>query len=252
MGKMIKGRNVSVIIPACDRPELLDLALASVFEQSVQPLEIIVVDNGNEPVKLGKFEGRTRILRIEPRSGPARARNIGSKAAVGEYVAFLDDDDTWEADYLKHSINTLENEGADIVVGRLDVKDRKGLVKPYKMFPTETRKQRAVYFSNPGMGGQNILIRKAFFLELGGFDERMPPSEDRDLAARVLQRGGKIVPQPLAIAILYNHRGERASDNILRGNRMFITKHWRKMSCIELFKACRIFAKRYFSIKLVK
>ncbi len=237
--------NVTVVIPTADRGEMLNRAIKSVLRQTVRPREILVVDNGVAEAKIAvNFVDHVKLLRTEPKIGPARARNIGAENASSVYVAFLDDDDTWEPEYLEHVMNTLESKDADVVVGRLDKAGRDGTASPYKMFPLDVKKQRKVYYKNPGFGGQNIVIRLDFFKGLGGFDELMHQSEDRDLAARILQRGGRIFPQPLAVAVLCEHVGKRARHRKLQSNWLFIKKHWKEMSWYELFKSLKMYRKR--------
>jgi glycosyltransferase involved in cell wall biosynthesis len=90
---------VSVVIPTLGRPALLARALASVFRQTYQPIEIIVVVDGPDDATtdfLRRIEDpRLRVI-VNPRSlTAAAARNIGAAQAKGAWLAFLDDDDEW-------------------------------------------------------------------------------------------------------------------------------------------------------------
>ena len=238
--------DITVIIPTFDRKNTLDRAIRSVLDQTLRPEQIVIVDNGYHDAEIAEdIVQHTHIVKTEPRIGPGKARNAGAAIAKTEYLAFLDDDDTWESNYLEFSIDTLKQTDADIVVGQLKKADKYGTVKPYKMFPADKKKQRSVYYKNPGFGGQNLLISKKMFLLVGGFDEKMPASVDRDLAAKIIGQGGRIVPQPLSVAVLHNHDNERVRDNIVIGNKMFIMKHWKAMSALEIFKACKTLLKRY-------
>ena len=95
----------SVVIPTYGRPQFVDAAIRSVLGQSVSDLECIVVDDASpEPVDLAPDglldDPRLRLVRRDDNGGPAAARNTGIDAAVGKYVAFLDDDDLWLPDRL--------------------------------------------------------------------------------------------------------------------------------------------------------
>jgi len=237
--------SVAVIIPTFDRINTLERSIRSVISQTLKPEQIVIVDNGYNYAEIPyDIKQYVQIIKTEPRIGPGKARNIGAAMVETRYISFLDDDDTWEENYLKFSIETLKKTQADVVVGQLKKADKHGKAQPYKMFPADKWKQRSVYYKSPGFGGQNLVICKKMFAQVGGFDEQMPASVDRDLAAKILEYGGIIVPQPLSIAVLHHHKNERVRDNIALGNKIFIQKHWRYMSAIEILKANKIYLKR--------
>ena len=236
--------SLTVVIPTCDRGELLNRSLDCVLNQSLAPTEIILVDNGNEAANTRGLDPRVRVIRTAPRIGPGRARNIGAQAATSELVAFLDDDDLWQADYLECVLARFGETGADAVLARLMRQADGFTAQPYKLMPNSADAQRRVFWCNPGFGGQNLTIRRDVFLALGGFDETMPASEDRDLAARLLLTGKRLVSQPSAVAILCDHSGGRARNSLIMGNWAFIKKHWRNMRVNELYRALKVLAKR--------
>lgn len=246
--RAVSDKIVAVIIPTADRGELIDRAISSVLAQTVAPDEIIVVDNGRSDAQVSHdYIDEINLIRTKPRIGPGISRNVGVENTAAHYVAFLDDDDYWEADYLEHSISLLDS--YDVVVGQLKRKGLDGVLKSYKQFPEEKQGQRGVYFRNPGFGGQNILIDRDLFISVGGFDSKMPASEDRDLAAKIIQSGGRIGVQPLSVAVLCDHEGERARESQVEGNRMFIMKHWRHMSMRELIRAFKTYRRRLKKLK---
>jgi glycosyltransferase involved in cell wall biosynthesis len=244
----VSEKTVAVIIPTADRGEMLNRAIASVLAQTVAPDEVIVVDNGRSDALISDdYIDRISLLRTQPRIGPGVARNVGVEKASTQYVSFLDDDDYWEADYLEQSLLLIDEH--DVVVGQLKRKGPDGLVRPYKLFPADEEGQRGVYFRNPGFGGQNILIDRSFVLRVGGFDRKMPASVDRDLAAKIIEKGGRIGVQPLSVAVLCDHEGPRVRGSQVRGNRMFIMKHWRHMSIREFKRAFKTYLKRRKKLK---
>ena len=236
--------NISVIIPTADREQLLHRAIDSVLKQSVSPSRIIVVDNGINEVKVQFDDTRIVIVRTSPRIGPGRSRNIGARNSDTNYIAFLDDDDWWDSGYIENTIRKFEDTNADVVVGQLKRCGVNGSLRDYKLFPESPDLQRKVFFSNPGFGGQNIAMKKEVFFEVGGFNEYMPASVDRDLAARLIVSGKSIACEPKAIAILCDHESGRVRMNQVKGNWMFICKHWRKMRLNELLRALTVLLKR--------
>jgi glycosyltransferase involved in cell wall biosynthesis len=87
---------ISVVIPAYNRAELLAATLHSVVRQTVQPAEVIVVDDGSETEAVGAVarEHQAVVIRQE-NAGESAARNTGLRAARYPWVAFLDSDDLW-------------------------------------------------------------------------------------------------------------------------------------------------------------
>src|SRR5437763_447547 len=91
-------KTVSVIIPAYNFARYVPEAIDSVLAQTYAPFEVIVVDDGSTddtPKVLAAYGNRIRAIR-QVNQGVAAARNTGLAAAGGEYVAFIDSDDTWE------------------------------------------------------------------------------------------------------------------------------------------------------------
>ena len=87
---------VSVIIPCYRQAHFLADALRSAVAQTHRPLEIIVVDDGS-PDDVAAVTAQFPTVRLvrQPNRGLAAARNAGLRASSGDYVAFLDDDDTF-------------------------------------------------------------------------------------------------------------------------------------------------------------
>ena len=88
---------ISVIIPTYNRSDFLKEAIESVLEQTYQPFELIVVDDGSTDDTasvLSCYAGKISALSAY-HGGPSAARNYGIKAARGDYIAFLVSDDIW-------------------------------------------------------------------------------------------------------------------------------------------------------------
>jgi glycosyltransferase involved in cell wall biosynthesis len=116
---------VSIVIPTKDRTLLLREALESVAHQAVPPwfdTEILVVDNSRDGSAAGccaTFGPRIRYIH-EPRLGLSHARNRGISEAHGELVAFLDDDERAEPNWLVEICQTLRTTQADAAFGSVE------------------------------------------------------------------------------------------------------------------------------------
>ena len=98
--------SVTAIIPVHNGEHFLRDALDSILAQSHPPSEIIVVDDGSTdrtPEIARGYEPEVTYLR-QQRSGPAGARNAGLRSASGDFIAFLDADDTWRPEKLERQL----------------------------------------------------------------------------------------------------------------------------------------------------
>lgn len=112
---------VSVIIPSYNAADFLPFSVESVFAQTYQHIEVIVVDDGSTDHSISVLEGLAAkygerfkwILQENGRQG--RARNNGIRNSSGELIAFLDADDEWEPDKLEIQVKQLIEHQADLV-----------------------------------------------------------------------------------------------------------------------------------------
>ncbi len=103
--------KVSVIIPTYNRSDLVKEAVDSVLQQSFTDFEILVIDDGSadDTRSVIKCISDIRIKYFHKSNGGlSSARNMGLVNAKGEYVALLDDDDMWPAEYLQTMLRKLE------------------------------------------------------------------------------------------------------------------------------------------------
>lgn len=119
---------VSIIIPIYNVEQYITACLESVVAQTYTDYEVILVDDcGTDNTmklvekyindKINVKDNRWRIIHQEKNMGPSAARNLGVVSAKGEYIFFLDSDDTLMSDCLEQLIKTAEMSGADITVG---------------------------------------------------------------------------------------------------------------------------------------
>jgi glycosyltransferase involved in cell wall biosynthesis len=106
--------KTSVIIPTYNRSAVVREAIFSVLAQTDPDVEVLVIDDGSTDDTRAAVEefrdGRVRYF-YKTNGGPASARNFGLSKAGGEYIAFLDSDDLWPANYLEVMISRLETNG---------------------------------------------------------------------------------------------------------------------------------------------
>jgi glycosyltransferase involved in cell wall biosynthesis len=175
---------VSVVVPTCDRPDLLGRSVASILTQTFDDFEVIIVDDGtHRPVPDGMFDDpRVRIIPSGGAHGPGPARNRGIDAARGEYVAFLDDDDLWLPQKLEASVDALrENPDAGVVfhaTGRPGGAIGRGPGQHLHAHPAQMFATR----QTPHV--DSVVVRRSLFDDVR-FSEDLPAAAEVDLFLRL-------------------------------------------------------------------
>lgn len=184
---------VSVIIPSHNRARYLPQAIASVLHQTYTNLEIIVVANGctdhtAEIIGGLKQDHSQTITHLEfgETLGGARARNIGMQHANGEYIAFLDDDDTWHADKLRAQVARLQRDQYAIVgCNHVYVYGRQDNQRPAKPVAAQRINIADLHYENT-LGNFSGCITKKAYLGANRINEQLDALQDWDLWLKIL------------------------------------------------------------------
>lgn len=186
-------QRISVVITTHNRYDYLLEAIQSVTKQSLKPTQIIVVDDGT-PVPIERQfkkdgfvldEIELKVIRIDDK-GPSAARNAGFKGCSGDLIAFLDDDDLWDFNYLEKCVSFLQDKNADCVVAWLTCFNEKEQW-PGKKFPKNFQ-SIDLYDKNHGFIGSNFIIKRNIYELISGFDELLLGSEDKDFLIRMVEK----------------------------------------------------------------
>ncbi len=198
----MKPCRFSVVIPTYNRPEQLDECLAALesLDFNKDAFEIIVVDDGSHaPLtdRVGGAEGspRRRCIRI-PNSGPATARNRGSRDSRGQYLVFIDDDCIPPPDWLANVDRCVQMHPDCLIGGRTRTRLSRN---PYSttsqvILDAAYRFYNADPLSARFLASNNMTVRADLFSLAGGFDESFRvASEDREFCDRWLHQRHRIV-----------------------------------------------------------
>jgi hypothetical protein len=207
---------VSAVIPTRNRPDLVCQAVRSVLSQTVRELECIVVIDGPDAATAHTLseidDPRLRVMALAENVGGCEARNLGARAARGEWVALLDDDDEWLPVRLEKQLAAAADslEPVTMVVSRfLDRGEGdKDLLRPH-LFPREGQSiSEFLWCEVSWLGGiagfpqtSTWLIRRDFLLEVP-FTNGLKVLQDLDWLLRGYgnQRMRVVfVPEPLTI-----------------------------------------------------
>jgi glycosyltransferase involved in cell wall biosynthesis len=165
---------VSVVIPTWNRGPLVEQAVQSVLAQSEPRLEVLVCDDGSTDDTAARIaactDPRVRWLPGARQGRPAPARNRGIAAATGQWVAFLDSDDTWRPTKLAVQLAHAEAGGAAAVATNAMRIDRAGQATAF--FSTMPRRLRlADLLRVNGVICSSLLVRRDVLRITGGFPE---------------------------------------------------------------------------------
>ena len=183
--------QVTVIVPCFNAAPWLRDCLGSIFNQSLQAAEVIVVDDGSTDESADiAAEYPVRLLRMGTNRGASAARNAGLRAAAHERIAWLDADDFWDPCHLGSVASLLDrHDAAAVAFSRVRFVDREDRV-PWGL-------------SAPCSGPEDLLsvsvdrcvvpimaaiTRRAACLEVGGFRESLRAAVDFDLWLRLAVR----------------------------------------------------------------
>lgn len=212
--------SVSVIIPVYNGEKYLDDSIKSILQQTIQPLEIIVVNDGSTDgtEKIAKKYGDVIRYVYQQNGGVAAARNKGLELVRGEYIAFIDADDIWVENKLELQLELFrKNPDHDMVIGLLK---RIPFSKMSKIIHEESK--NGEYVLQFGCA----ILKKKIFDKVGIFDESMIIGEDVDLFLRILEAGIKVWSHPDVVQYYRRHDQNITLDE--RRKNFYLLKAYKK------------------------
>jgi glycosyltransferase involved in cell wall biosynthesis len=209
---------VTVIVPVYNGERYLALALKSIFEQDYHPLEIIVVDDGSVDGSADIAKSFPGIHYIhQPNQGVAVARNIGLNAARGQFIAFLDQDDSWMPNKLNRQIDyLLKCPEVDCVLAKSRLFLEPGIKAPSWL------KKDLLLEDHTEYAPSALVVRKTAFEKVGRFDSAYSMSSDSDWFFRAKNCGISIAVLPE----IFVHRRIHESNHSYQA----------QLACLELLK----------------
>jgi glycosyltransferase involved in cell wall biosynthesis len=190
--------NVNVIIPLYNKGKYVGRALDSVFSQTFEDFEVVVVDDGSDdegPDIVRRYKDTRLRLIQQDNAGPGSARNRGIRETTGRYLAFLDADDEWLPDFLKVTLDHLNdnNDCALCTVGFMDGRTREPSRYNRRMnygrweLPTQIEPREMKDALDVIHSACTVLCQRAALLQFNGFYEnRCTYGEDGYLWLQVI------------------------------------------------------------------
>jgi glycosyltransferase involved in cell wall biosynthesis len=214
--------RISVIIPAYNAAATIEKTIQSVFAQTFQDFEIILVDDGSSDGTLRVLERFTDLrLRIFSftNAGVSASRNRGTKYAYGAFIAFLDADDLWTPCKLAAQLEALEaHPEAALAYSWVDYINSEGnlIGNGTRIQETENLYSRLL-LANALETASNPLIRRSALEEVLGFDEALSGGEEWELYLRLTRRHPASVVNK--VQVLYRQHPQSSSANLTRMER---------------------------------
>lgn len=158
---------ISVIVPVYQREEFIRDTIESITDQSFEDIEIIIVDDGSTDRtgkicdELAEEDSRIRVIH-QTNQGSNSARAAGIRCATGDYVCFIDSDDSISGDYLEHLWDSACNSGAEIIITGFyrEFKEDKSIVREFK------ESEEALLFQENALS--EMLLREIYGWEMVG------------------------------------------------------------------------------------
>ena len=202
-------------MPAYNAERTLASAAASVLNQTMDDLELIIVDDGSTDgtrrVAEAIEDPRVRLVSQE-NAGAAAARNAGIRQARGGWVAFLDADDFWLPHKLVRQLETLTRTGHDAAQASvIFVDDSLQPLEARLCRPSRDPLMDFLRFRNMPAVMETLIVSTSLLEAIGGFARDLVILEDWDIMIRLARAGGVAsMMEPLALYRV--HAGNRSRD----------------------------------------
>ena len=225
--------TVSVLIATNNRPDMLKSSVQSVLDQTYKDFEIVVVDDGQEISAeniVSEFtDKRISYIRHSEQKGCAGSRVTGIGLSKGRFVAFLDDDDTWEPNKLEMQVEKMKGASKDVGFSFTAVTN---LFKERETV-TQVPEGEADYFERAlsdfsGFLSVTLMFKREIFESVGMPDPKFPSHTDIEYIIRVTKKyKGLGINKPLTRVNMVEGRSRMGTDfsRRIKGREMLLEKH---------------------------
>ncbi|KST69934.1 glycosyltransferase family 2 protein [Mastigocoleus testarum] len=210
---------ISIIIPTHNRQHLVPHAVKSALEQTIEDLEVIVIDDASEPPVDLADDPRLRVIRKSENNGIAAVRNAGALAARGRWITYLDDDDRllpYMAAACLKAIADTQLPKPIAVLSTKEVVNAEGEVLERRVPPTLPRGKHFFLEEIPPeksfLSKQTLFIERDTLLGIAGYDETFQTREHTEMFLR-LNPVCSILGIPVVTYKQLAHSGSRLSRN---------------------------------------
>jgi succinoglycan biosynthesis protein ExoO len=220
---MTGGPRVTVLVPAFNAAATLPRAIRSVLGQTLDDLELIVIDDASTDATLATAQAlaatdrRVRVLQAPRNGGPGAARSLGLSDALGSWIAILDADDLFRPERLARLLLLAEQHRLDAVADNLQLLDAGagrvvGLALPLEpdaleIFDPARFLANTIPAGRVNIGWTQPMIRRDFLQHHGIAWRDLRHAEDLVFAMEVLLAGARFAVSGYAGYIYTQRRG---------------------------------------------
>ena len=224
-------KKISVIIPNYNYARYVSEAIESVLNQSYKNIELIVVNNGSTDNSLDVLKAyEDRLLLVNQSNlGQSGARNSGLCHTTGDYIAFLDADDSWESSKLEKQIALASDSTELIYCGIAPFRDPSGEIMPI-VLPEYRGNCMNFFIENPGVsivlsGESTALFSRNLLEKVGLFDGELNSTAGWDFFRRC-SRFTKFdfIDEPLVNYRLHSSNMSNSNRNVIQDMRRSYSK----------------------------
>ena len=192
--------EVSVIIPTKNRQDLLNRSIKSVINQSYKDWELFIVNDSKEKIIINQLDPRIHLVENQLLPGANGARNTGINLSSGNYIAFLDDDDTWNSNKLARQVDIMQSSNSILsYTGKEIIYQKNSMLGGKNSYYTTFLNPLVTLQIHNYIGTtSSIMIKSAVLKNQVNFDENIHSLQDYDLYLELAKRGDFIgIPENL-------------------------------------------------------
>ncbi|HVW99143.1 MAG TPA: glycosyltransferase family 2 protein [Candidatus Babeliaceae bacterium] len=214
--------QVAIITRTKDRPLFLERALKSVHGQTATEFIHVIINDAGDSASVdrllkkhkGLTKGRVRVIHNVESRGMEAASNKAIQSVDSEYVAIHDDDDTWHPDFLRRTLEILDEQRAMGVVARTEKVIERVNKKTHVIERLGSERWmpdlKVINLYRQCIDNQltpiTFIYRRSIFNEIGYYDESLPVTGDWDFGIRFLQKYDVEFLDPGFALAFYHHR----------------------------------------------
>ncbi|MBC7952354.1 MAG: glycosyltransferase [Rhodospirillaceae bacterium] len=231
---LISPPLISIVIPTYNQADWLREALDSVMAQDFTDWEAIVINNFSddhtEEVVRSFADPRVQLVNFANHGIIAASRNVGIRAAKGEWVAFLDSDDIWHGDKLSTCVARMASD-IDIVTHGVHFYCDGKVLRDWHPGPEARANIRNLLFEGSAMSPSATMVRRQLLEQVGGVSEDLAlrTAEDYELQLKLVEAGARIRFLPLILSKYRIHPGQmsKSATRHMEATLLAVLTHYR-------------------------